>query len=258
MSHAVPETVSVIRRTEHWIAVNKPAELPSRPGPGHKASVLSILEAQLRAEGAPHPPGVVHRLDLGTSGILLFSLSPEGHRGLEEAFRAGRVHKEYLAITAGHPHPRRGLIDLALRRTSSGLSTPDRHGTPARTRYDTRERFHASALVLAEPLTGRMHQIRAHLAARGTPVLGDLQYGGAALRGFRPRPPRLCLHAHRLRLPADLAGECQSIECSWPEELEQYLDRLRGTGSKSATSRASQAEGHAEEGAIEAPDERDL
>jgi 23S rRNA-/tRNA-specific pseudouridylate synthase len=189
--------------------------------------VLSLLEALLRAEGSRHPPGVVHRLDLGTSGILLFSLSPDGHRALVEAFRTGRVHKEYLAITAALPHPRRGLIDLALRRTSSGLSTPDRRGTPARTRYETKERFAASALVLAEPLTGRMHQIRAHLAARGTPVLGDLQYGGAGLRGFHPRPPRLCLHAWRLWLPENLAGDEASIECPVPKELEEYLDRLR-------------------------------
>jgi 23S rRNA-/tRNA-specific pseudouridylate synthase len=230
LSNAVPGTITIIRRTEHWIAVDKAAGLPSRPGPGHEASVLSLLEAQLRAEGTPHPPGVVHRLDLGTSGILLFSLSPEGHRALVEAFRAGRVRKEYLAVTAGHPCPRRGLIDLALRRTSSGLNTPDRRGTPARTRYETRERFAASALVRTEPLTGKMHQIRAHLAARGTPVLGDLQYGGPDLRGFRPRPPRLCLHAWRVRLPAELAGDEPPIECRLPEELERYVDRLRGMG----------------------------
>jgi RluA family pseudouridine synthase len=237
LSDAVPGTVIIIRRTEHWIAVDKPAGLPSRPGPGHKASVLSILETQLRTESTPHPPGVVHRLDLGTSGILLFSLSPEGHRSLVEAFKVGQVHKEYLAITAGHPHPRRGLINLALRRTSSGLNTPDRSGKPARTRYETRERFAASALVRTEPLTGRMHQIRAHLAARGTPVLGDLQYGGAELRGFRPRPPRLCLHAWRLRLPAELANGEQQIECPLPDELERYLDRLRGTGAGGAGAR---------------------
>jgi RluA family pseudouridine synthase len=233
MTPEPPGLIAILRRTEHWIAVDKPAGLPSRPGPGHGASVLSLLEARLQAEGAPRAPGVVHRLDLGTSGILLFSLSPEGHRALVNAFRAGQVHKEYLAITAGHPHPRRGLIDLALRRTSSGLNTPDRRGAPARTRYETRERFAASALVLAEPLTGRMHQIRAHLAARGTPVLGDLQYGGAHLRGFRPRPPRLCLHAWRLRLPAEVAEGEPPIECLVPEELEKYLNRLRGTGGAS-------------------------
>jgi RluA family pseudouridine synthase len=229
-----PETVAVIRRTEHWLAVNKPAGLPSRPGPGHEASVLSLVEAQLRAGGAPHPPGVVHRLDLGTSGILVFSLSPEGHRALVDAFRAGRVHKEYLAITAGHPHPRRGLIDLALRRSSSGLSVPDRMGSPARTRYETLEQLAGAALVLAEPLTGRMHQIRAHFAARGTPVLGDLQYGGAAWRDFRPRPPRLCLHAWRLRLPAELADDDTAIECPMPERLERYFDRLRRIGHRGA------------------------
>jgi RluA family pseudouridine synthase len=223
-----PDTIRILRRTELWIAVEKPSGIPSRPGPGHEASILSILEAQLRAERTPHPPGVVHRLDLGTSGVLLFSLTPDGHRALVAAFREGRVHKEYLAITAGHPSPRRGLIDLPLRRTSSGIAAPDRHGVPARTRYETREQFAAATLVLAEPLTGRMHQIRAHFAARATPVLGDLQYGGAELRAFRPRPPRLCLHAWRLRLPAELAGGEPLVEAPLPPQLETYLDRLRG------------------------------
>ncbi len=223
-----PSGIPILRRTKHWIAVAKPAGLPSRPGPGHDASALSVLEAQLLIQGAACPPGVVHRLDLGTSGILLFSLSPEGHRALVDAFRTGQVQKEYLAITAGHPRPRRGLIDLPLRRNSSGLSAPDRWGSPARTRYQTQERFGASALVLAEPLTGRMHQIRAHLAARGTPVLGDAQYGGAGLRHFRPRPPRLCLHAWRLRLPAEIAEAEPPIECGLPDDLERYLERLRG------------------------------
>lgn len=236
MTPGPPMLISVLRRTEHWIAVAKPSGLPSRPGPGHNASVLSVLETQLRDEGTPHPPGVVHRLDLGTSGVLLFSLTPHGHRALESAFRDGRVHKEYLAITAGHPHPRRGLIDLALRRTSSGLSTPDRSGAAARTRYETRERFTASALVLADPRTGKMHQIRAHFAARGTPVLGDLQYGGPELRGFRPRPPRLCLHAWRLRLPPELADGDPIIECLLPEEMATYLDRLRWPGRAGARS----------------------
>lgn len=260
MSDAVPGTITIIRRTGHWIAVDKPAGLPSRPGPGHDASVLSTLEAQLRAEGSPHPPGVVHRLDLGTSGILLFSLSPEGHRALVEAFRAGRVHKEYLAITAGHPHPRRGLIDLALRRSSSGLSIPDRTGSPARTRYETRERFTASALLRAEPLTGRMHQIRAHLGARGTPVLGDLQYGGADLRRFRPHPPRLCLHAWRLRLPTELAGGEPSIECRLPEDLERYLDRLRGlgAGASGAKVRSPRGEGRAAQRVTDSADDLHL
>jgi 23S rRNA-/tRNA-specific pseudouridylate synthase len=219
--------IAILRRTPHWLAVAKPPGLPSRPGPGHNTSVLAILEEQLRLEGSPHPPGVVHRLDLGTSGILLFSLTPEGHRELLAAFERGLVRKEYLAITAGHPHPRRGLIDLALRRNASGLNLPDRRGAPARTRYETRERFAAAALVAAEPLTGRLHQIRSHFAAVGTPVLGDRQYGLPVLRAFQPHPPRLCLHAFRLRLPAELSGGEPAIECPFPPELERFLDRLR-------------------------------
>ena len=138
-----------------------------------------------------------------------------------------------LPITAGHPNPKRGLIDLALRRTSLRPQHSGPARTPARTRYETRERFATSALVVAEPLTGRMHQIRAHLAARGTGA-GRSPVRGAELRGFRPRPPRLCLHAWRLRLPPELSDGEPPIECLLPEELEHYLDRLRGTGPSGA------------------------
>jgi 23S rRNA pseudouridine955/2504/2580 synthase len=199
--------------TNHWIALDKPSGLPSRPAPGYPASALSLLEDWL-AQQAPgvSRPGVVHRLDRETSGVLLFSLSPGAHRALRAAFASRTIHKDYRAIVLGWPQPRRGLIDLPLRRNASGRMVPDRHGLPARTRYETLERYRSMALLELHPLTGRMHQLRVHLAARGTPVAGDRRYGPRGLPAGIPVPPRLCLHASRIVLPPALLLDLGSIE----------------------------------------------
>jgi RluA family pseudouridine synthase len=190
--------------------VDKPAGLPSRPAPGYEASALSFLEAWLDAiplappgshpeAGRPRRPGVVHRLDRETSGVLLFSLGSRSHRVLVQAFAERRILKDYTAIVAGWPRPLRGTIDLPLRRNASGRTVRDPRGAGARTRYETVRRLEGAALLAVHPVTGRTHQIRAHLSLIGHPVLGDRVYG----RGPAPMPgaPRLCLHASRLVLP---------------------------------------------------------
>lgn len=211
----LPLPGALVSWTQHWIAIDKPSGLLSRPGPGHSTSALSELERWLRRT-SPHTPapGVVHRLDRDTSGVLLFSLGPAGHRALVRAFATRRIRKEYLAVVRGTPRPQRGLIDLPLRRNSSGRVVPDRDGIPARTRYETVRAAAGAALVRVFPMTGRMHQIRVHLAARGTPVLGDRVYGTASTSpgrsrasqaAFRlPKPPRLCLHARAVILPDEM------------------------------------------------------
>jgi len=226
----------ILRRTAGWIAIDKPAGLPSRPAPGGGPSALSLLEDWLREHApGPHPPGVVHRLDRETSGVLLFSLEPRAHRLLARAFAEGTVRKEYAAVVAGLPRPRRGRIDLPLSRNASGRTIVDRRGRPATTRYLTVAAREGAALLALFPQTGRTHQIRVHLAARGTPVLGDRIYGfprGVTPDGSLPRPPRLCLHAARLRLPAALAEEEEEEEeepdivAALPPDLCRYLTRL--------------------------------
>jgi len=225
---ALPE--AILSWTEHWIAVDKPSGLPSRPAPGYAGSALSQIEQWLAAQAPELPrPGVVHRLDRETSGVLVFSLGPQGHRALEYAFR-GAIRKEYRAAVMGWPRPRHGLIELPLLLDSSRRVRPDRNGRPSRTRYSTLRRFRDAALVKVEPLTGRTHQIRVHLAARGTAVLGDRIYGAVpAVPGDRTygaisaaaagaieaapllRPPRLCLHALRLSIPAQVLGPLGAI-----------------------------------------------
>lgn len=250
---------AVLSRSEHWIAIDKPAGLLSRPGPGHGTSVLAQLEDWLRREepGAP-APGVVHRLDRDTSGVLLFSLGPEGHRSLTDAFASRRMRKEYLAVVAGLPRPRRGRIDLPLRRDSSGRVVPNRNGQPASTRYETLRAARGASLLRVFPLSGRMHQIRVHLAARGTPILGDPIYGSRKPPGLpelgertglpetRPAgalarraigPRRLCLHASAITLPSELLRTlgleppgALRIRAPLPDDLREFLERLTLSG----------------------------
>ncbi|MCC7142754.1 MAG: RNA pseudouridine synthase [Candidatus Eisenbacteria bacterium] len=207
----------IVARTPDWIAIEKPGGLPSRPAPGHAGNALTMLEAYL---GPNIRPGVVHRLDRDTSGLLLFSLSPHGHRFLVEGFRTRTIRKSYLGWVHGQPRPRRGSIELPLRRNPSGRMVVDPRGAPALTRYESLRRVGDFHLLRVEPSTGRMHQIRVHLANRGTPLVGDRLYG------VHDRAPRLFLHAASLRLPADQkspAGAALELRSSEPEEFSAWI-----------------------------------
>lgn len=248
---------AILSWTNHWIALHKPPGLLSRPGPGHGPSALTQLEGYLAALGSERSrPGVVHRIDRETSGVLLFSLGPAGHRALVDGFARRLIRKEYLAIVRGRPRPQRGRIDLPLRKNSSGAMIPDRNGLPASTRYRTLRSYPGATLLEVQPLTGRMHQIRVHLAARGTPILGDTKYGerwnAREGPGRDPRPPRLCLHARTLLIPAEIMaglgeltvresprvrgdvgpGSCFTISAPEPEDFRSVLLRLTRTSGR--------------------------
>lgn len=226
-SRRVPTLVfpdAILKRTEHWIAIDKPAGLPSRPAPGYASSALRQLEDHFVATEPTAPrPGVVHRLDIGTSGVLLFSLGPEGHRALREAWRQQAVRKQYCALVLGALRPKRGRIDLPLERNASGRIVVARGGRPSSTRYETLATKGALSLVLLEPLTGRTHQLRVHLASRGAPVLGDRRYGPP---GSPRREARLYLHARTLRLPSNAAdSSVLSVESPLPGDFAECLLR---------------------------------
>ncbi len=221
----------LILRLPELLAAGKPPEMPTVPAPrrgGAAATcLLAWLQENLPAQADAHPPGVVHRLDKDTSGIVLFSLSPRAHELLVQAFRRRQAHKAYLALAAGRVSPRAGTIDLALAREAGGRMRPARAGLPARTSY-TVLRAHAEwSLLRVEPLTGRMHQIRAHLAAINHPILGDPRYGRPV--PAVPAPPRLWLHAWQLALPRPVRkslGAPESIACPLWEDLAAYLETL--------------------------------
>jgi 23S rRNA pseudouridine1911/1915/1917 synthase len=176
---------------------------------------------------APAVPGVVHRLDRDTSGVLLFSLAPDAHRQLVDAFRRRQVRKTYLALVLGRVHPTRGSIELPLRRDARGRVQPGPGGLRARTDYEVLRATRQWSLLRVFPLTGRMHQIRVHLAAVGHPVAGDRVYGRAA--PLAAPPPRLWLHARRIELPrgvGGLLGLGGGVGCPLWGDLTAHLQRL--------------------------------
>jgi len=192
----------VLYRDDEVLALDKPAGLAVQGGSGQTRHLDGLLDA-LRFDAAERPR-LVHRLDQDTSGVLLLARGAAAARRLTEAFRRGEVAKLYWAIVAGVPQPPRGRIDAALvkrgRPGGERVRVDDDEGRPAETDYATLDRAGRRAALLAlQPLTGRTHQLRAHLAAIGTPILGDGKYGGQA--AFLPGMTlvrRLHLHARRL------------------------------------------------------------
>jgi RluA family pseudouridine synthase len=216
---AAPEPVRVIFADAHVVVVDKPAGLPTHatadPGRLHLVAVvarqLGIAEAAL---------GVHQRLDAGTSGVVVFGRSSQANRGLAQAFAARDVEKVYLAVVeargrpdlaVGHSWTSRGMLAAA------GVGKRGRHiavrsaGQGAETAFVVRTRRGDRVLLEARPKTGRQHQIRAHLAAEGVPIVGDTRYGG-------PAAGRLHLHAWRLRLAHPVTGASLRFEAPSPEE----------------------------------------
>lgn len=236
-------SLRVLFRDEHVLAVDKPPFLLVQPGEGGDEATLDALVLDLVGgdvpSGGDRPltfrPGLAHRLDRGTSGIVLFGLSAAGLRGLTELFRRREVEKRYLALVAGEPAEERFTVDLPLARDPSddsrGAKVKVSRGEGAQEAVTDfvvlarapHERF---ALVEARPRTGRTHQIRAHLRAAKLPIVGDPTYGDPrtketwARRGLR----RQFLHAWRLRCAHPVeAGRVLDVEAPLPADLRKAL-----------------------------------
>lgn len=199
------------------IAVNKPAGQLVIPGRGEPSAVCLKEEC---SQFIGRPAFVVHRIDRETSGVVLFAKDPESHRFLCGAFENRLVKKEYLAAVVGLP-PLSGVIESPLRQFGSGRVAPDPKGKPSRTEYEVVATWAGGALLSVRPLTGRRHQIRAHLTEIGHPLLGDPFYGPP------PRPlggaPRLFLHARELLFPHPDGGE-RTVTVEPPEDFYLYLN----------------------------------
>ena len=224
-----PLALHVLHEDADVLVIDKPPGLVMHPGPGHWTGTLlnALVHHVGHREGARLRPGLVHRLDKGTSGVLVVAKTDAAHRHLSRQFRAHSVHRVYLALVAGAVR-RGGLIDRAL-----GRDTRDRRRVSARSAAPRRavtelrvaERLGPDAtLVEARPRTGRMHQIRVHLASIGHPVLGDASYGAAPADPALGRP---MLHAAVLGFVHPTTGAYTEFRAPLPADMESAVARRR-------------------------------
>jgi 23S rRNA pseudouridine1911/1915/1917 synthase len=203
------------------IVVDKPAGLVTHPAPGHHGTTL--------AELLPRGSRVVHRLDKDTSGLLLVARTEEALEELQRQMKAREVTREYTALVEGQPDADRGTIDAPIGRDRANrtvMSTRTDRAREAVTHFEVIERLPRAALLRVRLETGRTHQIRAHLAAIGHPVVGDPQYGGSA-SGRRLGLSRQFLHASSLMFRHPLSGELLRCESKPPVELSHAFDTAR-------------------------------
>jgi len=213
---------------EHLLVVDKPAGLVVHPAPGHaRGTLVHGLVAHDAAGGdEPDRPGIVHRLDRDTSGLLVVARSPEAHRRLENLVRRRALEREYVALVVGRPRSRSGTIEAPIGRDRSD---PTRHSldtaTPrdAVTHFELAELLPRHALLRVRLETGRTHQIRVHLSAIDLPVAGDPVYGRAGELGLE----RQFLHAARLAFPHPLTGDRVEVTSALPPDLAAALEQAR-------------------------------
>jgi 23S rRNA pseudouridine1911/1915/1917 synthase len=253
-----PEDIplEILFEDEHLAAINKPPGMVVHPAKGHWSGTLTAALAfhfqQLSAAGGATRPGIVHRLDRDTSGVLVVAKTDAAHYALAEQFAQRTVEKEYFAIVVGTPELDRDVIDLPIgahpyQREKMAIRRDHVTSRPAQTKYDVAERFDGFAALRVTPKTGRTHQIRVHLAAIGYPVLCDRQYGGRAeiTRGEISRDPndhepilsRQALHALRLSLMHPISGEGLNFQAPLPADLSGVLEHLRKFRARVARSR---------------------
>ena len=214
-------SVPVVYEDEHVMVVEKPAGLVTHPAPGHHGVTL--------AELLPEGTRVVHRLDKDTSGLLLVARSDEALEELQRMMKAREVTRGYTALVEGHPDAERGTIDAPIGRDRANrtvMSTRTDRARDAVTHFEVLERLPRASLLRVRLETGRTHQIRAHLAAIGHPVVGDPQYGGTA-SGRRLGLNRQFLHASTLMFRHPFTRELVRCESKPPVELSHAIDTAR-------------------------------
>lgn len=212
--------MEILHEDDEIVIVSKPEGVPTIPDrrstPGDLASSLSAMyESRIY---------VVHRIDRETSGIVVFARTAGMHRWLSVQFEARKVRKDYLAVVHGVFLSDHGCVDRPLRVFGSGRSAVDEvRGRPSVTEYRVIRRIGGFSLLEARPITGRQHQIRAHMYSIGHPVAGDTKYGE---RGMQKAFPRLMLHACRIELPLP-SGASLTVDSPPPESFSSVLSSLR-------------------------------
>ena len=222
-----PPEIRIVHRDDDVVVVDKPAGLVVHPASSHRGDTLVDRLADLAGGGEEERPGIVHRLDKDTSGLMVVARTEDAHRELSRQIKAREARREYLALVEGSLESRTGTIDAPLgrdRRRRTRRAVRGAGEREARTHFEVIEQLPADTLVSARLETGRTHQIRVHFAAIGHPVAGDAEYGGRARHGLE----RQFLHAGRLGFTHPRSGEELSFESELPPDLAGALETARG------------------------------
>ncbi|WP_242086081.1 RluA family pseudouridine synthase [Microbacterium lacticum] len=230
---AVPD-LGIVYDDDDIVVVDKPAGVAAHPSVGWEGpTVLGALAAggyRIATTGAAERQGVVHRLDVGTSGLMVVAKSERAYTALKRAFKEREVEKIYHAVVQGHPDPLAGTIDAPIGRHPSHswkfAVTPD--GKDSITHYETIEAFPSASLLEIHLETGRTHQIRVHMAAHRHPCVGDPLYGADPTLSARLGLTRQWLHAHELSFAHPVTTEWVTFTSDYPADLAHALEVLRG------------------------------
>lgn len=225
--------LGIVYDDEDFVVVDKPAGVAAHPSLGWEGpTVLGALAGagyRIATSGPPERQGIVHRLDVGTSGLMAVAKSESAYSALKWAFKRREVAKIYHAVVQGHPDPLAGTIDGPIGRHpgSEWKFAVTRDGKPSITHYRTLEAFPYASLLEVELETGRTHQIRVHMSAQRHPCVGDSMYGADPTLTERLGLERQWLHAMRLGFAHPRTGEPVEFESSYPADLEHALEVLR-------------------------------
>jgi 23S rRNA pseudouridine1911/1915/1917 synthase len=232
---AIP--LRILYEDDYLLVVDKPAGMVTHPAPGHTSGTLvnALLahSPQLASVGDRARPGIVHRLDKDTSGLLVVAKDPATHAALAQQMKDRAMVKRYLALVEGAMPTAEGVIDAPIgrdprQRLRMGLLSQASGGREARTRFRTLEEHGGRSLLEVQLETGRTHQIRVHLAAVRHPVVGDPVYG----RAQRPLPPRQFLHAAHLEFRHPVTGEWLTFDAPLPDDLATFLATWRAQDAR--------------------------
>jgi 23S rRNA pseudouridine1911/1915/1917 synthase len=239
-AEAIP--LDVVHEDDALLVVDKPAGLVVHPGHGRRDGTLvnALLGrgTRLSPRGAPDRPGIVHRLDRETSGLLVVAKTEAAHAALSDAFSRRAIRKRYEALVWGHPEPAEGVIEKRIGRSRSNpvkMTIRGRGSREALTRYVVRERLPGFALLTLHPETGRTHQIRVHLQSIHHSIVGDARYGGRMWKGVQDAGKRkvlrdfdrLALHASQIAFEHPGTGCEVTFSAPLPESFETLLEVLR-------------------------------